>query len=422
MDGLNPSIGGPYQATSQPIAVTLPTDVNHVKARRVTIDDWSGSAAPNRTRLRLRSSGCRHGYPARVERVKLADVASAAGVHPGTASRALNPETRDQVSRETAKRIVRAAERLGYVPNAQARALRTSRSYLVAIVVPDITNPLFPPMVRGAEHVLTDAGYTVLLTDTDNDLARERRQIESLLARGADGFIIATALWQDPLLQELAAAAVPAVLANRNTSSGQWPYVGGDERVGIALAVEHLTQLGHRRIIHLAGPQNSSTGRERASSFRQAARACGLRTDEARVRVCGSYTEAGGEQAMTRLLGSGAEFTGIVAGNDLIALGVLDALDRAGLRCPEDVSLVGFNDMPFVDKLNPPLTTVRLPLEEMGALAAHTLLTELDRSEATKVRSSSLLPVELVVRQSTSRCPTATVRTVRRRRSEPASA
>jgi LacI family transcriptional regulator len=340
-------------------------------------------------------------YPSDVERVKLADVARAAGVHSGTASRALNPATRDQVSRDTARRIVKTAERLGYVPNAQARALRTARSFLVAIVVPDITNPLFPPIVRGAERVLTDAGYTVLLTDTDNDLLRERRQIESLLGRGADGFIIATALWKDPLLEELASAGVPAVLANRNTSSGRWPYVGGDERVGIALAVDHLAELGHRQIVHLAGPQNSSTGRERAAAFRQAARSRGLGPSEARVRACSSYTEVAGEQSMTRLLASGTKFTAIVAGNDLIALGVMDVLERAGLRCPEDVSLVGFNDMPFVDKLNPPLTTVRLPLEQMGALAAQTLLSELDRSGISKLRSTSLLPVELVVRRST---------------------
>ena len=305
-----------------------------------------------------------------MDRVKLADVARAAGVHPGTASRALNPESREQVSRETVRRVVSTAKRLGYVPNAQARALRTSRSYLVAIVVPDITNPLFPPVVRGAEHVLTDAGYTVLLTDTDNDLARERRQVESLLARGADGFIIATALWQDPLLDELAAAGVPIVLANRNTSSGPWAYVGGDERAGVALAVEHLTELGHREIVHLAGPQNFSTGRERASAFRQVARGSGLTAKEARVRACTSYSVSGGADAMMRLLASGAEFSAIVAGNDLIALGALEAMDRAGLRCPEDVSVVGFNDMPFMDRLSPPLTTIRLPLEGMGALAA----------------------------------------------------
>src|SRR5690349_22431437 len=115
-----------------------------------------------------------------MDRVKLADVARAAGVHPGTASRALNPTTRDQVSRETSRRVARAAERLGYVPNPIARGLRTARSYLVAMVVPDVTNPLFPPMVRGAERVLAKAGYTLVLTDTDNDAGAERRQIEQL--------------------------------------------------------------------------------------------------------------------------------------------------------------------------------------------------------------------------------------------------
>jgi LacI family transcriptional regulator len=121
---------------------------------------------------------------ARVQRVKLTDVARAAGVHPGTASRALNPATHEQVSRETLRRVSRAAEKLGYVPNAQARALRTSRSHLVGMVVPDITNPLFSQMLRGAEQVLTAAGYTVVLSDTNNDADRQRKQIELLVGRG----------------------------------------------------------------------------------------------------------------------------------------------------------------------------------------------------------------------------------------------
>src|SRR5690348_7870800 len=175
-----------------------------------------------------------------MQRVKLADVARAAGVHPGTASRALNPATRDQVSRATSKRVVRAAERLGYVPNTLARGLRTARSYIVGMVVPDVTNPLFPPMVRGAEQILSRAGYTLVLTDTDNNAVTERRQIELLRARGTDGFIVATARWEDPLLDELADAAIPSVLLNRNTAGGRLPYVGADERTGITLAVDHL--------------------------------------------------------------------------------------------------------------------------------------------------------------------------------------
>ncbi|HKS98820.1 MAG TPA: LacI family DNA-binding transcriptional regulator [Rugosimonospora sp.] len=340
-----------------------------------------------------------------MQRVKLADVARAAGVHPGTASRALNPATRDQVSRATSKRVVRAAERLGYVPNTLARGLRTARSYIAAMVVPDITNPLFPPMVRGAEQVLSGAGYTLVLTDTGNDAATERRQIEQLRARGTDGFIVATARWEDAVLDEAAAAGVPAVLVNRNTASRLLPYVGADERTGIALAVAHLVALGHRRIAYLAGPQDTSTGRERAAAFRHAVHSHGLPGDRGQVRACAEYTEAAGAAAAARLLASGREFTAVLAGNDLIAFGVLAVLAGAGLRCPEQVSVIGFNDLPLVDKLTPPLTTVRLPLHEMGTLAARTLLGEIDRTGPDGRVAQSLLGVELAVRGSTAPPP-----------------
>lgn len=346
-------------------------------------------------------------YPCGVERVKLADVARAAGVHPGTASRALNPNTQSQVSRDTVRRVSRAAERLGYVPNAHARGLRTARSYLVGMVVPDVTNPLFSMMLRGAEQVLTTAGYTVVLTDTNNDAEGQRSQIESLLARGADGFIISTAQWDDPLLDDLDESGVAAVLANRNTARGRWPYVGGDERGGVFLAVNHLREQGHRRLLHLAGPQDISTGRERAAAFRAAVRAHPLPGADARVRVCAAFTEAAGAEAMESALAGPCPFTAVVAGNDLIALGALDVLRASGARCPRDVSLTGFNDMPFVDRLTPPLTTVRLPLEEMGRIAAQVLLDEL-RGEATiRTRRSTLLPVELIVRGTTQRVRTA---------------
>jgi len=331
-------------------------------------------------------------------RVKLADVARAAGVHPGTASRALNPLTQDQVSRETSRRVARAAERLGYVPNATARGLRTARTYIVAMIVPDITNPLFPPMVRAAEQVLSRAGYTLVLTDTDNDAATERRQVEQLRARGADGFIIATARWDDPLLGEL---AVPAVLINRNTASAHLPYVGADERTGVTLAVDHLVGLGHRRIAYLAGPQDTSTGRERAAAFRQALPAHGLPTARGQVRPCTAYTEVAGATAARALLTATRGYTAILAGNDLIALGVLSELARAGIACPSEVSVIGFNDLPMVDKLSPPLTTVRLPLADMGRLAAQILLGELDGAEPNGRATQSLLGVELAVRGST---------------------
>jgi LacI family transcriptional regulator len=340
-----------------------------------------------------------------MQRVKLADVARAAGVHPGTASRALNPATRDQVSKTTSRRVERAAKRLGYVPNPLARGLRTARSYLTAMVVPDVTNPLFPPMVRGAEQVLSTAGYTLVLTDTDNNAATERRQIEQLRARGMDGFIVATARWEDAVLDEVATAGVPAVLVNRNTASRRLPYVGADERTGIALAVAHLVELGHRRIAYLAGPQDTSTGRERAAAFRQAVATHGLPGDRGQVRACSAYTEAAGAVAAARLLASGRDFTALLAGNDLIAFGALAVLAGAGRGCPDQVSVIGFNDLPLVDKMSPPLTTVRLPLREMGALAARTLLAEMDGSAADGRVAQSLLGVELAVRGSTAPPP-----------------
>lgn len=338
-----------------------------------------------------------------MQRVKLVDVARAAGVHPGTASRALSADAGGLVSPDTVRRVVRAAERLGYVPNTIARGLRTARSFLVAMVVPDVTNPLFPPMVRGAEQVLSQAGFTLVLTDTDNDAGTERTQIEQLRARGTDGFLIATARWQDQLVEELADARVPAVLINRNTSSHRLPYVGGDERTGVAAAVDHLVALGHRRIVHLGGPQDTSTGRERASAFRHSLRSHGLPLTRGQVRTCSSYSEQAGTEATERLLASGVAFTAVLAGNDLIAIGALGVLSANGMHCPGEVSVVGFNDLPLVDKLTPSLTTVTFPLREMGALAARRLLSAIEAPEYDGPVAQSLLGVQLAVRGSTGR-------------------
>ncbi len=339
------------------------------------------------------------------QRVKLIDVALAAGVHPGTASRALNPATRGRVSPETSRRILKVAERLGYVPNTLARGLRTSKSFVVAMVVPDITNPLFPPMVRAAEQVLSLAGYTLVLTDTDNDSDTERRQVEQLRARGTDGFIIATARWHDPLLEEIADHGVPAVLVNRNIGSHRLPYVGGDERTGMQLAVEHLAELGHRRMVHLGGPQDTSTGRTRASAFRQGMDGLGLPTSRSMVRVCTSYTEAAGAEATRRLLESGQDVTAILCGNDLIAMGALTVLAAAGIRCPDDMSVIGFNNIAMVDRLTPPLTTVRLPLHQIGELSARLLLAEIEGGPQNAGAVQTLLSVQLAVRGTTAQPP-----------------
>jgi LacI family transcriptional regulator len=329
--------------------------------------------------------------------VTLRDVARFADVHPGTASKALNEATRDRVAPATVRRVLEAAERLGYQPNTFARGLRTSRSYAVGVVLPDLTNPLFPPIVRSVEKVLAAAGYTTLIVDTDNDPAAEERLMTMLRARHADGFIIATARREHPVAE--AGDRVPMVLVNRLTETALVPAVAGDEAAGIATAVEHLVSLGHHRIGHLAGPQDLSTGFGRYRAFLDATQRLGLASADCPISFADSYSEASGLRAAREMLAAAP--TAIVAGNDLIALGCLDALAEAGLNCPSDVSLVGFNDMPMLARLDPPLTTVHLPQEEIGTEAARLLLDRIARPDGPAKRL--LLPCHLTVRGSTAR-------------------
>src|SRR5215204_4653116 len=187
-------------------------------------------------------------------RVTLKDVARLAGVHAGTASRALNEDTRSLVSEETARRVLEAAAELGYRPNPIARGLKTSRSYTIGVVIPDLLNPLFPPIVRGIQDRLEEAAYTPLIANTDNDTDRERADFEAMRARHVDGLITATARRDRGLPPGLEDVEMPIVLVNRRLEDGGRPSVVADDRAGVALAVEHLASLGHRRIAHLAGP------------------------------------------------------------------------------------------------------------------------------------------------------------------------
>jgi LacI family transcriptional regulator len=333
----------------------------------------------------------------------LRDVAAAAGVHAGTASRALNPETSHLVNAETAKRVRAAADSLGYQPNPIARSLKTAKTRTVGLLVPDLTNPMFPPIVRGIEDVLRPIGYSALIANTDNDPAREQAQLSSLRLRNVDGLIVATARLDHPLLRDVHAERVPMVLVNRRTEGLDVPSVTPDDAAGISLAVAHLAELGHTRIAHLAGPQDTSAGVLRARAFRGAAHDHGLDYDDRLVIACDRWSEDAGASAMSALLSSDVPFTAVVAGNDLIALGCYDVFTERGIDCPGEVSVVGFNNMPFLDKLRPPLTTVSVPHHELGAEAARMLLETIDEPE--RPPRNVLLPLSLVVRGSTARRP-----------------
>jgi LacI family transcriptional regulator len=329
----------------------------------------------------------------------LRDVAQLAGVHPATASRALNPQTRPLVNADTARKVLRAAESIGYQPNPIARSLKTAKTATVGLVIPDLTNPLFPPVVRGIEDVLTAVGYSAWIVNTDNDPGREERAVESLRSRQVEGLIMATARREHPLLVRLHQMGMKMVLVNRRVDGLELPSVTSDDDAGIQMAVNHLAGLGHTRIAHLSGPQETSTGLARARAFRHAVRDLGLDDDPALVVDCGYWSEAEGAQGLRKLLDAGVSCTAIVAGNDLIALGCYDVFAERGMRCPDDMSVVGFNDMPFLDKMNPPLTTVSIPHYDLGSEAARLLLDTID--EPDRLPRSVLLTPSLVVRAST---------------------
>jgi LacI family transcriptional regulator len=333
-----------------------------------------------------------------VRQPTLQDVADSAGVHRATASRALNPATRHLVNGETVERVERIARSMGYRPNPIARSLKTARSASIGLVIPDLTNPLFPPIARGIEDVLGAVGYNAWIVNTDNDPAREAAAVESMRARNVEGFVFATARLEHPLLEQLAAQGIPMVLVNRTTGPDICS-VTADDAAGVSLAMKHLVDLGHREIVHLAGPQDLSTGLNRLRAFRQALRDHHIPDEPERLIVCRSWTETAGAEAIRDLLDAKLPFTAVLAGNDLLALGCYDALGERGLRCPDDVSVVGFNDMPYADKLNPPLTTVRIPHYELGTEAARLLLEDLRQPE--RHPDSVLLPLTLVVRRST---------------------
>lgn len=332
-------------------------------------------------------------------RPTLRDVADAAGVHAATASRALNPDTRGLVNAETARRVLRAAESLGYHPNPIARGLKTAKTRTIGVVIPDLTNPLFPPIVRGIEDVLGPAGYSAFIVNTDSDPDREQSQVASLRARQVEGLIVATARLDHPLLRGLHHDGVKMVLVNRRADDVDVPSVCPDDAAGIRLAVKHLAGLGHRRILHVAGPQTTSTGLARSRGFQTAVREHGLVDDPARVVACDFWSEAEGARALRSVLDAGVDFTAVVAGNDLIALGCYDVFAERGLDCPGDVSVVGFNGMPFLDKLRPPLTTVAVAHHQIGQEAARMLLESF--TDADRPARSVLLSPTLVVRDST---------------------
>ncbi len=341
-------------------------------------------------------------------RSSLADVAALAGVSTGTVSRALSrPE---MISDATRQRVEEAALRLGYVANGAARALAMQRTMTIGALVPRFGSSSFPTLVQALESTLAEAGYTLLLSAPDHTRANDPAIMRSLIERGVDAVALLGYEHEPDLLALLAAHRLPFVkMWSQGGSRG--PAVGFDEAQAAALVVDHLADQGHRHLGFIGGrTADNERARRRYQGLLQAVARRGLTLiPDATLETDYGFRE--GFEATQALLARQQPITALICGNDYLATGALSALNRAGVEVPDQLSVASFNDNDFSAYLHPPLTTVRVPIRQMGELAARHLIAALQGGSPT---SPPPLPLELVVRQSTATAPASTA-TVRRR-------
>ncbi|MEV6394878.1 LacI family DNA-binding transcriptional regulator [Streptomyces sp. NPDC051907] len=332
-------------------------------------------------------------------RPTLEEVAARAGVGRGTVSRVINGSPR--VSERTRAAVEAAVAELGYVPNRAARALAANRTDAIALVVPEpedrfFAEPYFSDIVRGVGAALADTDMQLLLTLAGSD--RERRRLaQYLAAHRVDGVLLVSVHADDPLPDLLEQLEIPAVISGRRSEDETLPAVDSDNFEGARAAVGHLLARGRRSIATITGRLDVYGAQRRLDGYREALTAAGLTVDE-RLTALGDFTEEGGVRAMRELLERRPDLDAVFAGSDVMAAGARQVLREAGRRIPQDVSLVGFDDSAVARHMDPPLTSVRQPIEEMGRTMAQVLLQEITARSTEPPQI--VVPTELVVRDS----------------------
>jgi LacI family transcriptional regulator len=327
--------------------------------------------------------------------ITLEEIAQRAGVSRATASRALHGTY--PVKAETKQRIAKLAKELDYQPNLAARSLRTERTCTIGIVVDDISSPFSPLIVHGIHDALRQNGYVSLIINTERQVETEIDAMHDLLGRSIDGIILVESFLQrDRVMPDL--AGKPFVFVHRLFNSGVGNCVMVDEQYGTRLAVEHLIHLGHRKIAHITGPKGWDATNDRLTYFRETMTRAGLPLDEALIRE-GDWEIEGGYAAAQALLTVPERPTAIFAANDSIAVGTMYAIQEAGLRVPDDISVIGYDNLPSATIIRPKLSTVTMPCYDMGQTGAKLLIRQLANhalpDEQIKVRG------ELIIRDTT---------------------
>ena len=332
--------------------------------------------------------------------MNIQEVARQAEVSTATVSRTINkPEAVDPI---TAARVWKVIGELNYLPNTQARSLVSGRSRIIGLIVSDITNPFFPELIKGFEEVATESGYEILISSTNYDSARTALCVRRMLERKVDGVAIMTSEMDKLLVDQLVHRGVPVVFLDVGTVHKHISNIRVNYAKGIGEAVEHLLALGHRRIAFISGPLGLKSARTRRTAFLRCLDKFGIIEDDRMIQV-GDHTVDGGFQAMQRLLALPLPPTAVLASNDLTAIGTMRAVRGAGLRVPEDISTVGFDDIHLAEFTEPPLTTVRLPRDETARKAFDALLFDINSSRLDDAVHGAEHEIDtfLIVREST---------------------
>ncbi|WP_176223934.1 LacI family DNA-binding transcriptional regulator [Thalassobacillus devorans] len=327
--------------------------------------------------------------------VTIRDVSKLSGCSVATVSRVINKS--GYVSADAKQAIQKAIKELNYKPNTIARSLSGKKTYTVGLIIPDIMNPFFPEIARAIEDVASEIGYTVLLCNTDDNLQKEKNYIDVLQTKQVDGIIIASYTIDEQQILNLYQDRFPVVVLDRIFHSSNIPAIVSKNREGSYIAVKHLIDQGCKKIAHIAGPFEVYASRERFVGFEEACKknTCYL---PSLISYQNGFHVSHGFDGMNELLDKDSEIDGVFAGNDLMALGALKALNKRGISVPKDIKLVGFDNTSLSAMTIPSITTIKQPIYEIGKRAMNTLLSIIDGKKVEKYVTE--LDVELIKRES----------------------
>ncbi len=343
-------------------------------------------------------SRTRKSYAGAGKRMNIRDIARIAKVSVATVSRTINRVA--TVDPKIAKRVLDVIDKHDYFPNTQARALVSGRSWILGLIVSEITNPFFPELIEGFEEIAVQHGYEILMASTSYDLKRMSRCIRRILERKVDGVAIMTFGMEEAFTDQLIERNVPLVLIDIGLNRPKVSVLKVDYHQGIRQGVQHLAALGHRNIAFVTGPMHLHSAQSRKTAFYLSLKECGIKPNPAWI-LEGDHTLEGGIKAAELLIGAEDMPTAVMCSNDMTAIGVLHQVYRAGLRVPNDISVIGFDDIHIAEVMIPPLTTIEMSRFEIARCAVAALRAQIEGVQPATESSEYTIPTKLIVRQST---------------------